>query len=277
MPELPEVETVRRGLKPLIAGRTIEQVNVLWDNIIDGDTTLFAQQLQGARFLDIKRRGKYLIFVLDRFELVSHLRMEGKYQVVATDTPITKHTHVIFTLDNGEDLRYLDVRKFGRMAVLEKGTAEKYAGIKKLGPEPTAETFLAQDFAQKLAKKNKPIKNVLLDQTVVAGIGNIYADEILFLSKIHPLTWASSLNPKEINLLHDTIIAVLAEAIKDGGTTIRTFENAIGKEGHHQAALLVYGKKGEPCPVCKTTIEKIVVGGRGTYYCPHCQVEVVHD
>ena len=278
MPELPEVETVKKTLAPKIMGRTITKVTVLWDKIVEDDTKSFVKKLTGAQFLGMARRGKFLIFHLDVADLVSHLRMEGKYQVVARTLPLDKHTHVIFDLDNGEQLRYLDIRKFGRMALMPAGQGTSYPGIKKLGAEPTEATFDLATFAAKLKKSHKVIKTLLLDQTVVAGIGNIYADEILFRAKIHPLTPANVLTAAEVATLRRDIIEILAQATVDGGTTIRTFENAEGQSGHHQGALTVYDRQGEPCVVCQTTIEKIVVGGRGTHFCPHCQVvEHAHD
>lgn len=273
MPELPEVETVRKGIKQLVQGKTIISVDVLWDRIIEyPDVCDFTQELIGQTILDVDRRGKYLIFKLSDADLISHLRMEGKYdfqEKSLVENP--KHTHVIFHFTDGSQLSYHDVRKFGRMALVPKDTALSYKSLALLGPEPTEETFELSAFQEKLHYSSRAIKTQLLDQTTVAGLGNIYADEVLWEAKIHPERPANSLTKKEVIALHDMIIIVLDRAVKAGGTTIRSYTNALGEAGHFQVALNAYGKTGQPCPRCQTPIVKIKVGQRGTHFCPHCQ------
>lgn len=187
MPELPEVETVRKGLERLVVGKTIQKVQVLWPKIIEQpETPIFEASLVGETIQSIGRRGKFLIFHLDHYELISHLRMEGKYQFTKENTPIDKHTHVLFFFEDGSQLRYNDVRKFGRMTIVEKGASATYRGIMKLGPEPLPDSFLLADFANGLKKSHKAIKPLLLDQRLVTGLGNIYVDEALWEAKIHP-------------------------------------------------------------------------------------------
>lgn len=272
MPELPEVQTVADTLRPLIAGEKIIKVQVLYGKIIENvPPEVFAENLVGEVFLDISRRGKFLIFKTTHFDLISHLRMEGKYEVVKKNAPLKKHTHVCFTFASGFELRYLDVRKFGRMVLLEKDTALTYKSLQKLGPEPTPQDFLLPAFQEALKKSHKEIKPLLLEQKVVVGLGNIYVDEALWESKIHPLRRSDSLSPLEVTLLHQKIMEVLEKALKKGGTTIRSYHNAIGETGLFQIELKVYGKEGTPCLRCGTLIEKIRVGGRGTHFCPTCQ------
>lgn len=273
MPELPEVETVRTGLEQLVVHKTIQQVEVLWPSIIETtDIEQFKLDLQGEEIQQVTRRGKFLIFHLTHYDLISHLRMEGKYEYYLDDhQAISKHTHVIFKMIDGSELRYLDVRKFGRMALVPKGEANQYKGIKKLGPEPVLPDFNLAKFTKDLNKRQTAIKPLLLTQQLVTGLGNIYVDEALFRAKIHPEQVASDLSKNEIKVLHQSIIAVLAEAVKAGGTTIRTYKNALGEAGNFQVALKVYGQTGEPCPNCGTPIRKIKVAQRGTHFCPHCQ------
>lgn len=273
MPELPEVETVRKGLEKLVLKATIESVEVYWDRIISGpiETAEFKRILMGEKIMEFDRRGKYIIIRFNQWALVSHLRMEGKYEVEESAAPLKKHTHVVFHLADGRDLRYLDVRKFGRMTLVPIGEEFTATGIRLLGPEPTVETFDEATFYKTLQTKKRAIKPLLLDQKIVAGLGNIYVDEALFLAKIHPLRTANSLQKIEVSKLHEAIIKVLGDAVEAGGTTIRTYQNALGEAGSFQVNLSVYGKKGLPCVRCGTPIEKIKVAQRGTHFCPMCQ------
>ncbi len=272
MPELPEVETVRRGLSELVTDKQITGIELLYPKIIQGDPQEFIKELTGKKFEKIDRRGKYLLFRFSgELTMVSHLRMEGKYSVKSSEMPLDKHTHVVFDLDDGTQLRYNDVRKFGRMHLVKTGTEDDLAALKKLGPEPTPETFLVDEFYQELQKKKKVIKTALLDQTIVAGLGNIYVDEVLWMTKIHPETKCFEITYEQTQKLHDNIILELNRAIKAHGTTVFTFAGANAEIGSFQNQLNVYGKKGEPCARCQTPIEKIVVGQRGTHFCPHCQ------
>lgn len=273
MPELPEVESVKNGLKSLIIGKSIASVDVLWANIIkDPPVKEFCQKLEGETFQGVERRGKFLLFVLDNFTLISHLRMEGKFRLETSEEPKTKHTHVIFKLDTEEELRYLDVRKFGRMSLVTHSDVWNHPSLSHLGPEPFEQNLLIADLEENLKKTSRSIKAVLLDQRIVAGIGNIYADEILFSAKIHPGRKAADLTREDVNRLHRSILQVMSEAVHSGGTTIRTYANAFGLEGSYQNKLKVYGRTKEACSNCGHLIEKIKIAQRGTHYCPHCQV-----
>lgn len=271
MPELPEVESVRQGLEKLIIGQKINSVSVLWNNIIkDPSVEDFKKELVGEEIVSIKRRGKFLLFEMTDYMLISHLRMEGKYRLESTEVPLTKHTHVIFSLSNGKELRYLDVRKFGKMSLVDKDKAYDHPSLNSLGPEPN-EQLTAEHLKHFLEKRKRSIKACLLDQKMVAGIGNIYADEILFASGVHPERQAHTLSSKEVNQLKKSIINIMEKAVLAGGTTIRTYANAFGNVGSYQNQLRVYGKEGEPCSHCDTLIMKIKVAQRGTHYCPKCQ------
>ena len=272
MPELPEVETVRRGLEKLVKNKVITNVKVIYPKIIVGDQQDFVQKLSGRKIKSIKRRGKFLLFNFNGgLTMVSHLRMEGKYFIRQADQPLEKHTHVVFSLNDEKQLRYNDVRKFGRMQLVLTANLKQLPGLTKLGPEPLSTNFKQKDFALALAKKNKAIKPALLDQTLVAGLGNIYADEVLWLSRIYPLTKCNQLETNEIKLLHTKIIQELTAAVKAGGTTIRTYTDAFENSGKFQFELHVYGREGQPCQRCGTIIKKIRVAQRGTHFCPQCQ------
>lgn len=272
MPELPEVEAVRIGLEQLVQGKVIDNVQVSWPKIIDTpEVDEFKLLLKDQRIVALKRRGKFLIIKLTDYDLVSHLRMEGKYEFNQGPALANKHCHVIFNFNDGSSLSYLDVRKFGRMGLVPKDTALNYGGIKKLGPEPVAETFLLSDFKKGLMRSGKAIKPLLLEQKLVTGLGNIYVDEALFQSKIHPEQPADTLNKKEIETLHHAIIDVLGRAVEAGGTTIRTYKNALGEAGKFQTVLKAYGQTGEPCAYCGQPMAKKKVAQRGTHYCPNCQ------
>lgn len=273
MPELPEVETVRRTLEQLVIGKTIKDVEIYWPKIIKAPEPVeqFSDALIGQTIHEIGRRGKFLIFQLDDYSLVSHLRMEGKYAVYPESEPRDKHTHVVFTFTDDYQLRYRDVRKFGTMHLFKKGEEVFKMPLLHLGPEPLSDEFTIADLSMKLAKTNRKIKSVLLDQTVVVGIGNIYVDESLFRAGIHPERMASSLTLDEITRIHGEVKLTLAEAVEKGGSTIRSYVNSQGQIGMFQLELFVYGRKGEPCKRCGTPLEKLVVGGRGTHICPVCQ------
>lgn len=274
MPELPEVETVRKGLERLVVGKTIDAVTVLWPRIIElPEVPLFQAFLSGQEIIGVQRRGKFLILKLTDFDLVSHLRMEGKYEYFpSAQTAIQdKHTHVIFQMQDGSQLQYRDVRKFGRMALVPKNQSSKYKGIQQLGPEPLSHDFDKIAFQEALKKKTMAIKPLLLNQKIVVGLGNIYVDESLWLASIHPERLASSLTERETSLLYECIIAVLGQAVEAGGTTIRTYANALGEAGTFQVSLQVYGQTGQPCARCQTPIQKIKVAQRGTHFCPTCQ------
>lgn len=273
MPELPEVEIVRRGLTKLVKGRRIQEVQVISDEIIDSPSPLsFSKKLQGERIYDVKRRGKFLIFKLSHYDLISHLRMEGKYVFNnQKNSSVEKHTHVIFIFTDSSKLSYKDVRKFGRMVLVEKDQALSHPSLQKLGSEPVDSEFLFSQFWEQLAKSKKPIKTLLLEQKIVVGLGNIYVDECLWQAKIHPEQKANTLVLKEATLLREAIIETLSKAIELGGTTIRSYKNALGESGHFQSKLKVYARKNKPCFRCGDLIQKISLSGRGTHFCPICQ------
>ncbi|OEH91866.1 DNA-formamidopyrimidine glycosylase [Bacillus solimangrovi] len=273
MPELPEVETVRRTLIELVKGKTIEDVEVRWPKMIKhpDDVQQFSEYLKGQTIHDVKRRGKFLIFVLDNDVLISHLRMEGRYGLYRKEDEVDKHTHVLFTFTDNSQLRYKDVRKFGTMHIFKKGTEEDVEPLNKLGPEPFSEHFTVEHLAHNLSRTTRKVKTALLDQVIVTGLGNIYVDEALFRSGVHPERLGNSLIQQEVSKLHEQIVSTLKEAVDKGGSTIRSYVNTQGEMGMFQLELFVYGKQGEPCSTCGKEIEKTVVGGRGTHFCSNCQ------
>jgi formamidopyrimidine-DNA glycosylase len=271
MPELPEVETVKEKLKPRLIDKKIIDVEVLWSNTVVGiDVEEFKNKLKNQIFIDIKRRGKWLVFELTDYYLLVHLRMEGKFFFKSASEERSKHEHIIFSLDETE-LRFHDTRKFGKMYLLNKDELYSRKPLNELGLEPFDEDLTIVYLKNKYQKKTLPIKEVLLDQKIVVGIGNIYADEILFLSNINPYRRAKSLRNRELKAIIDNTRNVLKRAIEAGGTTIRTYVSLDNKKGTYQDELMVHGQAGHPCKVCGTIIKKEFVGGRGTYYCPVCQ------
>lgn len=271
MPELPEVETVRRGLNRLVKGATIASIEVRWPKIINNDVDSFKSRLIGQTIERVDRRGKYLLFRFsDGLTMISHLRMEGKYNVVPANEGQDKHTHVIFHLTDDRDLLYNDTRKFGRMTLVPTGEEVTVAGLKTIGPEPTENDLTVAYLTDIFSQSKKMIKPLLLDQSKIAGIGNIYADETLWMSKIHPMRPANSLTDDEIVVLRQSIIDEMAMAIKGHGTTVHSF-STFGETGKFQNQLHVYGHEGEPCERCGSLIEKIKVAQRGTHFCPHEQ------
>ena len=268
MPELPEVETVRRTLESVIQHDEIMDVTCIYSKLITSDVDTFKKDIIHQKIERIDRMGKYLIFILTNYALIIHLRMEGKF-FIKKDEPIMKHEHVIFHLKSGKTLRYHDVRKFGTITLHALSNYLDVYPLSKLGKEPKDVDI--EFFYQKLKKKEIAIKSALLDQHIISGLGNIYVDETLFLSKIHPERHASSITKKEAQRLLASAISVLAKATELGGTTIRSYTSSLGVTGRFQNELNVHMKKGEPCPICQTPIIKIRVGGRGTYVCTKCQ------
>lgn len=273
MPELPEVETVKQTLNTLVAGKRIARVTVTLPRIIQRPSEIeqFCDALQGHTIERIERRGKFLRIVLDGLVLVSHLRMEGRYGVFKAGEPVEKHTHVIFHFDDGTELRYKDVRQFGTMHLFAAGEEWELPPLHKLGVEPLSAEFTVERFAEAMRRRRSFIKPVLLNQHIVVGIGNIYVDEALFRAGIHPNRAADELTDEEYALLHRSIIDTLQEAVEAGGSSIKSYVNGQGEMGMFQHQLQVYGRQGQPCVRCGNIIEKTVVGGRGTHYCPECQ------
>ena len=272
MPELPEVETVKEGLKLKVVGKVIRDVIINYDGIIEYPSiTEFCDNIKGQRINDIDRYGKWLIFVLDNYYLLSHLRMEGKYFIKDKNDIVLKHEHVIFRFDDDSELRYTDVRKFGKMHLIDKDKINSIGPFINMGLEPWDKNLTTNYLKEKYSKKKLPIKSVLLDQSIIVGIGNIYADEILFLSRINPLKKACELNNIELSNIIKYTKLELEMAIKKGGTTIRSYSSVDGVHGLFQQELNVHTK--DKCPVCGSIIKKIKGGGRGTYYCDKCQRE----
>lgn len=270
MPELPEVETVVNTLKNLILNKEFKDVTVYWDNIIaTPELELFKDAIIGQKIIDISRRGKYILFHLTSKTLVSHLRMEGKYFVYDTKTPKDKHSHVIYNFTDGGQLHYNDTRKFGKMYLYDESEALKI--LANVGLEPW-DSKLTSSYLRKKAKNRKvSIKQFLLDQSVIAGIGNIYVNEILFLVKLHPATVVNTVSAIKFNQIIDATQDVLSRAIEQGGTTIKSYTSSLGVTGLFQQSLNVHNLEGHDCPVCNSKIEKITVAQRGTYFCPSCQ------
>ncbi|PKK86852.1 MAG: DNA-formamidopyrimidine glycosylase [Tenericutes bacterium HGW-Tenericutes-8] len=265
MPELPEVETVKETLKHQISGLFITKVVVYYDKMM---SQAVAQALSGQQILTMNRLGKYIIFNLTNLDLISHLRMEGRY-FIKTDEPVLKHEHVVFHLSNGQTLRYHDTRKFGTFDLKTKDQTYTTPPLSKLGKEPF--DLNPEDFYNRLKQSKKPIKTALLDQTIVSGIGNIYADEILFASHVQPLRRADKVTKKEATWMIERGKGILESAIEAGGTTIRTYVSSLGVTGRFQLTLMVHQRKDEQCYICGDQIQKVVVGGRSSFYCKTCQ------
>ena len=261
MPELPEVETVVRTLRPAIIGRRILKAEFLQLRVLRGSPLETTKALAGRRIQSIERHGKFIAIRLDRGYLVIHLGMTGKLLVNAEPT---KWTHAVFTLDQGV-LHYDDQRQFGR---IEYGI-ELPERVAALGPEPL-EISLA-DFAARLKARHSPVKAVLLNQAVVRGVGNIYADEALFRAGVHPRRAAASLRKERIERIYNAMREVLAEAIESRGSSVSNYVDADGRKGSFQLAHRVYRRTGEPCTNCGTEIKRIVLAQRGTHFCPKCQ------
>ena len=278
MPELPEVETVRRGLNKLTVNQPIQGGKVLLARTLayPPDIEQFWQGITGKAIASWQRRGKYLLAQLESQSagwLGVHLRMTGQLLWLSQDSPLQKHTRIRLFFANNKELRFVDTRTFGKVWYVPPHAEVQsiITGLQKLGPEPFAADFSLEYFARKLSNRRRHIKTLLLDQSIVAGIGNIYADEALFKSRILPDTIAADLTTKQITRLHQAIIDVLQTSIDKGGTTFSDFLNLLGVSGNYGDAALVYGRTGEPCRICSTTIEKIKLGGRSSHFCPSCQ------
>lgn len=272
MPELPEVENVRKALKKQVLNKKIVGVKILYNNIIEyPNIDDFKKNIINQTIKDIKRRGKWLMFELDDYYLLSHLRMEGKYLIRNKGDEIKKHEHVCFIFSDNTELRYQDVRKFGKMHLILKSDINERKPISELGLEPWSCDLTPKYLKEKFENKKLPIKTILLDQSIIVGIGNIYADEILFLSKINPLKSANKLTLKELQNIIDNTKKILDQAIIGGGTTIRTYTSSEGVHGHFQDSLLVHNKEGKNCINCNSIIKRIKIGGRSTFYCEKCQ------
>jgi formamidopyrimidine-DNA glycosylase len=274
MPELPEVETIRRQLEPRAAGQTIVDAVVLdplW--CAPRPPAQVEEALRGRRIVRLGRRGKYLILELDdeRF-LVMHLRMTGNFLwVAAADTEDRPHLRVRLWLDGGARLEFVDLRRFGTGTVLDGTRALDEYLSSRLGPEPLEPSFTTDVLRQTAKGRKAPIKAFLLNQQMIAGVGNIYADEALFRARIHPLKQAGRLKGDELERLRDSIVDVLEEGIQSFGASIDRYRDANGDEGQMQNRFQIHLREGEPCQRCGSTVRKMRAAGRGTYFCPRCQ------
>lgn len=282
MPELPEVETVCRGLNQLTSNQEIGGGEVLLERTLAYPISApaFLAEIEGTAIARWQRRGKYLLAQLVRPAasqpagwLGVHLRMTGQLLWVMRSQPLQKHTRVRLWLGSDRELRFVDTRTFGKMWWVppDRPPEQIITGLQKLGPEPFSTDFTPEYLAQKLRKSQRSIKSALLDQTLVAGLGNIYADESLFKSGIRPTAIASQLHQHQFKSLHAAILEVLQVAIEQGGTTISDFLNPFGVNGNYGGLAWVYGRKGEPCRACNSPIEHLKLVGRSTHFCPQCQ------
>jgi formamidopyrimidine-DNA glycosylase len=271
MPELPEVETIRLSLETKLTGRTISGAAALYPKMVEGQAAeSLTKQLEGRKIVGLERRGKYLLFNLSGdLVLALHLRMTGQLTVEREATPVAPATYFRLMLDNGMEMRFRDQRKFGKVFTYPADAVPPAIG--KLGPEPLASEFTAQVLKQRFSRHQLAVKKALLNQEIVAGIGNIYADEALFMAGIHPARTVDSLDDCELEALRDSIRRVLRAGIEHRGTTRRDYRDAEGNPGSYQDKLQVYGRKGLPCPRCGVPVAKMNFGGRGTHFCPMCQ------
>lgn len=271
MPELPEVETIKNVLKPHLIGRTITAITINNGSVIARPTAeVFAARLQGQTFTDFTRQGKFLTLHFESGDsVVLHLRMTGCLTIEPKDTPTEKHTHVVFTLDNGNELRYEDTRRFGKFWYIESGTPDTFSGKDKLGIEPFDITF---DYIKsKFGNSKKPLKELLLNQSIIAGIGNIYSDEICYAAKILPEKSGCDLSETELERLCEAIPERLTYFIGKNEITFEEYALTKGQDYRNTPYLQVYGKSKKPCPICGKTLICKAVGGRSSVYCKNCQ------
>ncbi len=273
MPELPEVETVRRGLEELLENHpTIEQIQLTRKDIRFPIPKNFVSALEGQSITGVRRRAKYLFIDTPKVSLLSHLGMTGSWRIETKTPAHDKHDHCFIELSDRRILVFRDPRRFGVLDLVKPGEESKHKLLKALGPEPLDETkFNADSFHERSRKRKVSIKVFIMDQKTVVGVGNIYASEALFRAKIRPQKLAGKLSRHEALRLVEAIRSVLTEAIEAGGSSIRDYKNAGGESGAFQDAHQVYERGGEPCRVCATPIRSKVIGGRSTYWCPKCQ------
>src|ERR1022692_4734134 len=281
MPELPEVETIARGLPKRVAGDTIESV---WlgekPEPLKSPASEIAEVLEGSRIVEVRRVGKHIVFDLERTgkkkrdairrgQWIVHLGMTGRMQVTTPDAELAKHTHAVAKLTSGREVRFVDPRRFGRLAVVRMNSQADELGFAAPGDEPLDSQV--ERFVTLFRGRKTPIKSALLNQKLLSGVGNIYADESLFRAGIRPRRRAASLTRAELQRLHIALKAVLREAIKLGGSSVNDYVDAEGQEGLFQLRHRVYGREGEPCLVCGTAIKRVIIAGRSSHYCSRCQ------
>ena len=273
MPELPEVEAIRRIIEPQIQGLAIEQTTVDRPEVVAHPTAdKFCRRLTGQIFDSAVRRGNFLVIMLKSGDrIIIHLRMTGCLLLAPAEYPEEKHIHIVFSLNNGKELRFSDTRRFGRFWLLDKDEADTYSGIEILGKEPFDSDFTAEYLSTKLGGRKKAIKECLMEQNTIAGIGNIYSDEILFAARIYPARPANSLTEEEWKRLATIVPECLSFFIQKNNMTPEEYFQTKGKDYRNTPYLQVYGHEGKPCPICKSTLCRIVIGGRSSTYCSHCQ------
>ncbi len=270
MPELPEVETYARDLAAVLTGRTLTGARVDWPNQIPKNAPeQLEARVRGQRIEAVGRRGKYLVIVLDSDHLLVHLKMSGRLIIAPSSAPADPHAHIVFGLDGGDELRFRDPRKFGRVYLL----ADPSTILGNLGPEPLGTDFTVQVFRELINGRRGRLKPLLLNQAFIAGLGNIYVDESLWAARLHPLRTADSLTPAELDRLHSAIREVLTRAVELRGSSLSDggYRDLTGNMGEMQGSLSVFQRAGEPCPRCQSVIERLVVGQRGTHVCARCQ------
>lgn len=271
MPELPEVETVRRGLEPALTGQTIRSVELRRKDLRIPFPVDMRTRLEGAAILTVRRRSKYLLVETGKDTLIIHLGMSGRILLEKHGYLAKKHDHVLLGFSDGTLLVFNDARRFGLMTLCPTAELDNHKLFAELGPEPLSDDFSAEYLHSALKARNSPIKTALMDAKLVVGVGNIYASESLFRSFIHPARKTSSLTKKEASLLVPTIREVLQEAIDSGGSTLRDYVRSDGDLGYFQHKFRVYGRENKPCLTCATPIERLQQQGRSTFFCPRCQ------
>ena len=270
MPELPEVETTRRGIRAALRGRRVAEFVLCNHRLRWPVDRALAKILPGQRVLDVRRRAKYLLIELEHGTLIAHLGMSGSLRVMPADAPWLKHDHYELRLDHGRGLRFNDPRRFGSLHWVT-GDPLDHPLLAGLGPEPLEAGFDGACLAARAKGRKVAVKQFLMDQRVVVGVGNIYASEALFRAGIHPRRAAGRVSPQRLDRLAEGIKAVLGEAIREGGTTLRDYVSADGTPGYFRQKLYVYERDGQPCRRCGTPIRKLAQGQRSTYFCPACQ------
>lgn len=268
MPELPEVETTKRGISPFLLNQKIKKIIVRQPKLRWQIPEIFSK-LHNISITGLSRRAKYLIIHTEQGDIIGHLGMSGSLQIIDKVLFAGKHDHLDIVLDNGKVLRYNDPRRFGAWLWAER--AENLAILQKLGVEPLSDEFNAEYLFSQTRKRTIPIKSLIMHNPIVVGIGNIYANESLFLCKINPLLPANTLSLEQCQTLTNTIKTILQKAIVQGGTTLKDFKQPDGKLGYFAQELLIYGKKGKPCPECGTLIANVMIGQRNSFFCPRCQ------
>ena len=275
MPELPEVQTLVDDLNASsVVGSTITSARIFWPKTVaDISPQAFNRRIRGLRIIAVWRRGKYLVFELEPgYQLLLHLRMSGRLNLLLPDNPRNKHEHVVFDLDNGSQLRFQDTRKFGRMQLM----SDAGPVLDRLGVEPLSKTFTAKLLGQIVNRRQRMLKPMLLDQTIIAGLGNIYVDEAIWDARLHPCRKSNTLDENETTSLHRAIRKVLRRGLKNMGTSLGSgkanFYSVARRSARNQDQLKVFRRTGQPCPRCKSLIERIIVGQRSTHICKNCQI-----